>query len=112
MIFPRCATGSAYFSPSRGRRADAGAFFARAPIDERSPLLGHRTSARSPLRFASTACRSMTLSPSPTPSRTLLFASNPTIFMSFPPYPNERTRPRDDRAAAALEQAQQVEQVA
>src|SRR5262245_7311851 len=97
MILPGCATGSAYFNPSRGRRADAGAFFARAPIEVRSPLFRRRTSARSPGTFASTACRSMTLSPSTTPSRTLLFASNPTIFISLPSY---LMSPTADRSGA------------
>src|SRR6185503_10580433 len=86
--------------------------FLRKGADRREVAVARRrTSARSPGTFASTACRSTTLSPSTTPSRTLLFASNPTIFMSLPPYPNERARPRVDRAAAALAQAHKGEQV-
>ena len=46
---------------------------------------GARTSPRSAGRLASTACRSMTVSPSTTPRRKPLFASKPTIFMSALP---------------------------
>src|SRR6185437_1612065 len=85
MILPGRATGSPNLNPARGRRAEAGAFLARSASALRSPLLRRKTSPRSPGSAASTACRSMTASPSTTPSRKPLFASKPTIFMNLVP---------------------------
>ena len=82
MTLPGVATGSRIFKPLSGRRAAAGARLAASLSAERSPLLRRSTSPRSPGMLLSTACRSITWSPSTTPSRNPPLASKPTIFMS------------------------------
>src|SRR4051812_16452607 len=81
MLFGGRATGRPNFNPFIGLRALAGAFLARSPRALRSPLAS--TSVRLVGTLASTACRSMTLSPSTTPRRNPSFDSNPTIFMAI-----------------------------
>src|SRR5262245_2806659 len=83
MFFGGRATGRPNFRPWSGLRALAGAFLARSPRGLRSPLLWASTSARFDGTFASTACRSITLSPSTTPRRNPSLVSNPTIFMTL-----------------------------
>src|SRR5262245_10108245 len=83
MFFGGRDTGSPNFKPFIGLRALAGAFLARSPSALRSPLLWASTSARFDGTFASTACRSITLSPSTTPRRNPSLDSNPTIFMAL-----------------------------
>ena len=85
MILPGRATGSAYFSPSSGRRADAGARFARSPSDVRSPLFAAQDLGEIARHLRIHRLQIDDLSPSTTPSRTPSFASNPTIFISLPP---------------------------
>src|SRR5215510_5341962 len=83
MFFGGRDTGRPNFRPASGLRALAGAFFARSPRGFRSPLLWASTSARFDGTLASTACRSITLSPSTTPNRNPSLDSNPTIFMTL-----------------------------
>src|SRR5450759_2134175 len=87
MILPGFATGKPNFNPASGRRAEAGARRARSARALRSPLLRRKASPRSLGAAVSTACRSMTASPSTTPSRKPLFASKPTIFIVSLPGP-------------------------
>src|SRR5262249_33957979 len=58
-----------------------GAFLARSASGLRSPWVCASTSARFTGSFASTACRSITLSPSTTPRRSPSLVSKPMIFM-------------------------------
>src|ERR1700741_3099239 len=83
MFFGGRATGRPHFKPFRGLPAPAGALLAIKPRALRSPLLCASTSARFDGTFASTACRSITLSPSTTPKRNPSLDSNPTIFMAL-----------------------------
>ena len=83
MFFGGRDTGRPNFKPLSGLRALAGAFLARSPRALRSPLLWASTSARFVGTLASTACRSITLSPSTTPRRNPSLDSNPTIFMAL-----------------------------
>src|SRR3954454_23035726 len=81
MILPGRPTGRAYLRPLSGRRADAGARPARLFTPDRSPLVLASSAPRSVGTLGSAACRSMTWSPSTTPSRRPVGDSKLTIFI-------------------------------
>src|SRR5689334_2352930 len=69
MILPGRPTGNAYLMPASGRRAEDGARLTRSLTAPRSPLVDASSAPRSFGTLASAACRSITESPSTTPSR-------------------------------------------